>query len=188
MDVLSPTAGLNFQSGPAPVTPVVPTSNSAAAGRGNDNAPLAAPPEPATLLDSGLSRSEIESLVLKIMLQRGACTGSVISEVACMPRTIVGEALDRIRNELLVTIKSSSGIQDYVYQLTDAGFQRAQQHAIRCNFVGPAPVVFDDYVASIYRQSLQRAPFSLKNLQRALSSMSLQPSLVSQIGQALNDG
>ena len=61
-----------------------------------------------------------------------------------------------------MTIKSSSGIQDYVYQLTDAGFKRAQQYAVRCNFVGPAPVVFDDYVASIYRQSLQRAPFSLE--------------------------
>ena len=35
-----------------------------------------------------------------------------------------------------MTIKSSSGIQDFVYQLTEAGFKRAQQHASRCNFVG----------------------------------------------------
>jgi hypothetical protein len=48
--------------------------------------------------------------------------------------------------------------------------------------------VFDEYVASIYRQSLQRAPFALGQLQRALASMMLQPSLVSQIAQALNDG
>jgi hypothetical protein len=188
MDVLSPLAGIASPSDTTPIAPVVPTSNPALAGRASEAAPLAVPPEPATLLDSGLPRAELESLVLKILLQRGACTGSIISEVVCLPRTIVGETLDRIRNELLVTIKSSSGIQDYVYQLTDAGFQRAQQHAARCNFVGPAPVVFDDYVASIYRQSLQRAPFSLKNLQRALASLTLQPSLVSQIGQALNDG
>lgn len=188
MDVLSPPAGIVSQNGTLPIAPVVPPSNPGPTGRSSEAAPLAVPPEPATLLDSGLPRAELESLVLKILLQRGACTGSIISEVVCLPRTIVGETLDRIRNELLVTIKSSSGIQDYVYQLTDAGFQRAQQHAIRCNFVGPAPVVFDDYIASIYRQSLQRAPFSLKNLQRALASMTLQPSLISQIGQALNDG
>ncbi len=188
MDVLSPTAGIAPPSDTTPIAPVVPASNSAPAGRTSEAAPLAVPPEPTSLIDSGLQRAELESLVLKILLQRGTCTGSVISEVACLPRTIVGETLDRIRNELLVTIKSSSGIQDYVYQLTDAGFQRAQQYAARCNFVGPAPVVFDDYVASIYRQSLQRAPFSLKNLQRALTSMTLQPSLISQIGQALNDG
>jgi hypothetical protein len=188
MDILSPPADIVSQSDTLPIAPVVSPSNPAPTGRASEAAPLAVPPEPATLLDSGLPRAELESLVLKILLQRGACTGGIISEVACLPRTIVGETLDRIRNELLVTIKSSSGIQDYVYQLTDAGFQRAQQHAIRCNFVGPAPVVFDDYVASIYRQSLQRAPFSLKNLQRALASMTLQPSLISQIGQALNDG
>ena len=85
----------------------------------------------------------------------------------------MAETLDRLRNELLVTIKSSSGIQDFVYQLTEAGFTRAQQHASRCNFVGPAPVLFDDYVASIYRQSLQRAPFTLGQLRRALASLTL---------------
>src|SRR6476620_7653319 len=143
MDVLSPLAGVASNSDTTPIAPVVPPSNPALTGRANEAAPLSVPPEPATLLDSGLPRAELEALVLKILLQRGACTGSVISEVACMPRTIVGEALERILNELLVTIKSSSGIQDYVYQLTDAGFQRAQQHAARCNFVGPAPVVFD---------------------------------------------
>ncbi len=188
MDVLTLPNGIADQNGPVPIAPSASASNPAPTGRESDNSPLAVPPEPASLLDSGLPRAELESLVLKILLQRGACTGSIIGEVACMPRTIVGETLDRIRNELLVTIKSSSGIQDYVYQLTDAGFQRAQQYAARCNFVGPAPVVFDDYIASIYRQSLQRAPFSLKNLQRALASMTLQPSLISQIGQALNDG
>ncbi len=177
------TAPTSVMPAPAPATTPesIPT-------RTNENAPLSLPPEPASLLDSGLPRAELESLVLKILLQRGTCTGSVFSDVACMPRGIMAEALDRIRTELLVTIKSSSGVNDYVYQLTEAGFKRAQQYAGRCNFVGPAPVVFDDYVASIYRQSLQRAPFTLNQLRRALASMSLQPSLVSQIGQALNDG
>ena len=170
----------------APTAP--PLARDASPTRASETTPLSIPPEPSSLLESGLPKSELESLVLKILLQRGACTGNVIGEVACMPRSIVAETLDRIRNELLVTIKSSSGIQDYVYQLTEAGFKRAQQYAARCNFVGPAPVVFDDYVASIYRQSLQRAPFTLNQLSRALASMVLQPSLISQIGQALNDG
>jgi predicted ATPase with chaperone activity len=190
MDILSTTPDFSA-SDTSPITPIVPTPPSQSASpqsRAEESAPIAVPPEPGTLLDSGLPRAELEALVLKILLQRGTCTGSVIAEVACMPRTIIGEALDRIRNELLVTIKSSSGIQDYAYQLTEVGFTRAQQHAARCNFVGPAPVVFDDYVASIYRQSLQHAPFNLSQLHRALASMTLQPSLISQIGQALNDG
>ncbi len=182
--VLAPeTAPVSVMPAPSPTA-----TNDPIPARASENAPLSLPPEPNSLLDSGLPRAELESLVLKLLLQRGTCTGSVISEVACMPRAIMAEALDRIRTELLVTIKSSSGVNDYVYQLTEAGFKRAQQYAARCNFVGPAPVIFDDYVASIYRQSLQRAPFTLNQLRRALASMSLQTSLVSQIGQALNDG
>jgi ATPase family associated with various cellular activities (AAA) len=185
----SATSGAD--AGPAVMSaasPLPPPRHESLPNRSSEAAPLSIPPEPASLADSGLPWAELESLVLKILLQRGACTGSVVAEVACMPRSIVAETLDRIRNELLVTIKSSSGIQDYVYQLTEAGFKRAQQYASRCNFIGPAPVVFDDYVASIYRQSLQRAPFTLNQLQRALASLALQPSLISQIGQALNDG
>jgi hypothetical protein len=160
----------------------------AAGDRAADETPQSVPPEPTTLLESGIPRAELEALVLKILLQRGAGTGSMLGEMACLSRSITAEVLDRLRNELLVTIKSSSGIQDFVYQLTEAGFKRAQQHAARCNFVGPAAVQFDDYVASIYRQSLQRAPFTLGQLRRALSSLALQPSLVSQIAQSLNDG
>lgn len=175
---------------PVPMTPAPApaATKESIPSRSSENAPLALPPEPSSLLDSGLPRAELESLVLKLLLQRGTCTGTIISEVACMPRGIMAEALDRIRTELLVTIKTSSGVNDYVYQLTEAGFKRAQQYAARCNFVGPAPVIFDDYVASIYRQSLQRAPFTLNQLRRALGSMTMQSSLVSQIGQALNDG
>jgi hypothetical protein len=195
MDVLTAPdtlSGANASDGAQavvpPPTPAPLARADAAPTRASETTPLSIPPEPETLLDSSLPRAELDSLVLKILLQRGACTGAVISEVTCMPRGIVSETLDRIRNELLVTIKSSSGIHDYIYQLTEAGFKRAQQYASRCNFVGPAPVVFDDYVASIYRQSLQRAPFNLGQLRRALSSMLLQPSLISQIGQSLNDG
>ncbi len=160
----------------------------AAPTRAGDSTTLPAPPEPATLMDAGLPRAELEALVLKNLLQRGNCTGSSICETVCLPRSIVAETLDRLRNELLLTIKSSTGIQDFVYQLTEAGFTRAQQHASRCNFIGAAPVPFDEYVASIYRQSVQRAPFTLGQLRRALASLTLQPTLISQLGQALNDG
>lgn len=146
------------------------------------------PPEPASLADTGVPEADIESLVLKVLLQRGTCTGGTIAEVVCLPRSMVGEMIDRLRDELLVTIKSSTGIHDYTYQLSDAGFNRAQQHAARCNFIGAAPVDFDHYIQSVRRQSIESAPFSLGQLRRALSHLVLQPTLVSQIAQALNDG
>src|ERR1700749_2779520 len=127
MEVLAPSDTVNAaaivdgaQAVIPPPTPTPLARGDAAPTRASETTPLSIPPEPETLLDSGLPRAELESLILKILLQRGTCTGSVISEVACMPRSIVAETLDRIRNELLVTIKSSSGIHDYIYQLTEA--------------------------------------------------------------------
>jgi predicted ATPase with chaperone activity len=159
-----------------------------AVGRATGDGIPVGPPEPASLNDLGIPPAEVESLVLKVLLQRGNCTGSAVAEVVCLPRTIVGEMLDRLRNELLVTIKSSSGIHDYIYQLSDAGFNRAQQHAARCNFTGAAPVVFEQYIQSVRSQSIESAPFSLGQLRRALSHLVLHPTLISQIAQALNDG
>src|SRR5690349_16415843 len=112
-DVISPVAGVNGAPPVGVAAQPVATAPRAEGGpsRSSEAAPLSIPPEPASLLDSGLPKAELESLVLKILLQRGACTGGVISEIVCLPRSIVSETLDRIRTELLVTIKSSSGIQ-----------------------------------------------------------------------------
>ncbi|MEX2317977.1 MAG: AAA family ATPase [Pirellulales bacterium] len=159
-----------------------------ATGRASGDGIPTGPPEPSSFADLGIPPAEVESLVLKVLLQRGTCTGGSVAEVVCLPRTIVGEVLDRLRNELLVTIKSSSGIHDYSYQLSDAGFNRAQQHASRCNFIGAAPVVFEQYIQSVRSQSIESAPFSLGQLRRALSHLVLHPTLISQIAQALNDG
>lgn len=149
---------------------------------------MAAPREPTTLAETGLVYAQLESLVLKVLLQRGNSTGFTISEVICLPRTIVTDMLDQLRNELLVTIKTASGMNDFVYQLSDAGLQRAQRHASRCNYAAAAPVVFEEYISSVSEQSLQNTKLDLDQLRRALSDLMIRPSLISQIGQAINDG
>src|SRR5262245_48025115 len=108
-DVLVGGAGSDGARAVVPSLPQKPAARpEASPARASEAAPLSMPPEPSSLTDSGLPYAELESLVLKILLQRGACAGSVVSEVACMPRSIIAETLDRIRTELLVTIKSSS--------------------------------------------------------------------------------
>jgi len=87
-----------------------------------------------------------------------------------------------------VAIKTSAGVHDYVYQLTDAGFQRAQRYASYTGYVGPAPVPFDQYIASVTLQSLQNTRLTLEHLHRALADLLIHPDMVSQLGQALNDG
>ncbi len=160
----------------------------AASSADSPSAPRVVPPEPTTLAETGVAAAELESLTLKLLLQRGNSTGSAIAELICLPGKLIVQLLDRLRDELLVAIKSSAGVRDYVYQLTDAGYQRAQLHASRSAYIGPAPVPFDQYVASVALQSLQNAQLNLGHVSSALADLLIHPSMISQIGQALNDG
>ncbi|MEM9187077.1 MAG: AAA family ATPase [Planctomycetota bacterium] len=177
--------GLAPAAAPAPSTDTVswkpPTDSS-------PNPFPPAPPEPETLEAAGLHEGDVEALVLKTLLQLGVCTGSQVAAHICLPRRVVGELLDRLRDELLIAIKSSAGVHDFAYQLTDAGFGRARQHAKQCNYSGAAPIPLDAYATAIRRQSIQKTRLRLPKLKEALSAMTLSPDFVSQLAQAINDG
>src|SRR5690606_34724879 len=133
----------------------------------------AAPPEPKSLAEAGLSEGDVEALVLKTLSQIGNSTGAQVAKEICLPRSLSGETLSRLRDELLVAIKNSAGVSDFVYQLTEAGAARARQHAARCNYVGAAPVPLSVYVDAIKKQSIQNTRLQLSRLQAAFDNLTL---------------
>lgn len=146
------------------------------------------PPEPKTLAEAGLSSADVEGLVLKMLLVRGALTTRVAADSLRLPRKLASEAFERLRAELLVAIKGSSGLEDYIYQLTEAGFDRAERLARACAYSGVAPVTLESYVTSVVRQTLATTRLTLDMLRSAFSAFHLTPQLQSQLGQAINDG
>ena len=133
------------------------------------------PPEPTSIKETGLAQVQIEALLLKVLLHRGNCSGNTVAEVLCLPRGIVADMLDQLRNELMVTIKTSAGSHDFLYQLTEAGFERAQRYASRSNYAAAAPVAFDDYIESVRMQSLQTTSVNLDRLKKSLADMTIRP-------------
>ncbi len=103
-------------------------------------------------------------------------------------RALISDSLERLRDELLVAIKNSAGVGDYLYQLSEAGFTRARQHAQRSKYVGAAPVPLGSYQLAIKHQSIQDATLDLQQLSRAFADLKLAPKILSQIAQAINDG
>ena len=146
------------------------------------------PPEPETLKVAGLTDAEVEALALKALLHQGASAGADVAARICLPGGIVRELLDRLRDELLISIKTSVGIHDYCYELTEAGFQRARRLAEQCSYADAAPVTLAAYETAIRRQSIRSTKFRLADLRHALADMTLSESLVSQFAQAINDG
>ncbi len=146
------------------------------------------PPEPHTLGEAGLTDGDVERLVLKLLLFRGTSTGRSASEQLHLPRQLVMEALERVRAELLVAIKGSAGIEDYAFQLTEAGMDRANRLAKQNSYADVAPVRLEDYVKSVEAQSLAKSKLSLDNLRGTFRDFRMSPTLMGQLGQALNDG
>lgn len=146
------------------------------------------PREPRNLLEAGLAEGDVDALVLKHLLHCGNATGSATASSICLPRSIVGESFERLRTELLLAIKNAAGPGDYLFQLTEAGFARARQHAERCNYVGAAPVPLASYQAATRHQSIQQTKLRLEQLAAAFADLNLQSKVLSRLAQAINDG
>jgi len=146
------------------------------------------PREPKSLVDAGLSEGEVERLILKLLLYRGTLTGRHVADQLRLPRQLTAESLERLRAELLVAIKGSAGLEDFVFQLTEAGMDRANRLAKQSSYAGVAPVRLEDYVRAVEAQSLAKSRLNLDKLRATFENLRLSPMLTSQLGQALNDG
>lgn len=146
------------------------------------------PPEPQSLDQAGLTDVDAEAILLKGLMQMGNVKGADLATFTCLSRKLVGEQLNVLRDALLVSIKASAGVNDFVFQLTDAGFERAQRHARKINFTGPAPVPMASYERAIRKQSITNAKLTLRQFAAAMGDMTLRPEFISQVAQAINDG
>ena len=118
----------------------------------------------------------------------GATSGRHVAEQLKLPYGIVHDGLQKLKAELLIGYKGSAGLNDYTYELSENGFERAQRYWQRCTYFGSAPVTLDSYIESVNRQSCKNATPRLSDVQRALSEFVLPAETVSQIGQAVNAG
>jgi hypothetical protein len=146
------------------------------------------PPEPRTLTEAGLTEGDVERLALKLLHVRGTSTSRQTTDHLRLPRPLVVEALERLRAELLVAIKGSAGLEDYCYQLTEAGMDRAARLTKQSSYAGVAPVRLEDYVESVRVQSLANSRLTLQQLRATFGELRLSAALLAQLGQAINDG
>jgi len=146
------------------------------------------PAQPLTFDETGLEPSDLQALVLKLLANRATLTGRVIAEQIQLPRPLVADSLEQLRAELFISIKGSAGLEDYFYQLTEAGHERARRLLQQCTYAGVAPVPMDAYLDAMQKQSLQHSRLTYQQLQHSFQELRLDPTLVSQLGQAINDG
>ena len=106
------------------------------------------PDEPDTLADAGLTDGEVEALILKTLNGRAEATGRYLSDHLKLPFRMIDPLLHSMKHDRLVAHKGAAPMNDYVYQLTELGRERAKKFAEHCTYFGAAPVP----LARVHRQ------------------------------------
>lgn len=146
------------------------------------------PLEPSNLDDTGLNEAEVESLIIKQLLINGERSGRDVARQIRLPFSIVQLIMQRLKNQLLVGYTGNAIADDYIYELTPSGTERASSAMTRCTYCGAAPVGLDEYRTSVIRQTLRNHVPDLDRLKQSYSDMVMSNYTLGQLGQAIGAG
>ncbi|HKY21900.1 MAG TPA: hypothetical protein VJM31_11850 [Vicinamibacterales bacterium] len=154
-----------------------------------DMADVLAPEQPATLEESGLAADSVTSLIVKL-LHSGEASGMDLADRIRLPYGILEPLLDHLRVELLVQVKSSSGLGSagYRYTLSDSGRNRALRYFEACGYAGPAPVPLAQYTTYMTALRAQTRDVYRERVARAFTHLIVEPEMLDQLGPAIASG
>lgn len=147
-----------------------------------------APIEPTSFAEARLNEAEVEALILKYLLSCGSATGREVADQVKLPFVLIERLLFQMKSDQLVVYRGSAAMNDYVYQMTDMGRERARRYVDHCTYFGSAPVHLKDYVASVTAQSLTKKHPTVEELKRAFEDLLLNKRMLDRLGPAINSG
>lgn len=153
--------------------------------------PAFAPPPIRSSEDTGLTPAFIGELVLKRIYYGGTLTGHEIARQVRLPfPNVVDVALDSLRRSNLLEVKSgmSPSPASYEYALTSRGHQKVLELLERNGYAGPAPVPLEVYRQAVAAQSIRGVVVTRSQLARAFAGLVISPTLLDQLGPAVNSG
>lgn len=146
------------------------------------------PAAPEKFSDTGLREPQVESLVLKYLLNMAQASGRDIASQVGLPFRMLQSFLYSLKEQQLVSIKSDAPLSDYHYELTSNGVERARRYAQQSTYFGSAPVPLEQYVESVNAQSTRRHSLQGPDIERAFSDLVLGANVIHPLGEALNMG
>ncbi len=170
--------------------PPRPTPVSSASLIGRDRVPSMDfwPVAPDSFAATGLRKTQVESLILKFLLNIGLASGREIADQVALPFRLLQKLLFSMKESQLLGLKGDAPLGDYLYELSSFGSDLARRHAQQCTYFGAAPVPIEQYAASVQSQSLRQQRMSPETICRAFDDLVLDPAVLTAIGEALNLG
>ncbi len=149
------------------------------------------PPPLQTIEDTGLTKSGIEALVMKLMFFRTEMIGHQIAEVLKLPFSgIIDPIIEALRRDHLLEVAGAGGMSEasYRYVISSKGNDRALEVLERGTYVGPAPVPLATYIASIAEQNKNRQLIREEDMLRVMENLIVSKDMLDKIGPAANSG
>jgi len=148
------------------------------------------PPAPEEVKDTGLDLDFIADLVLKHAVGMGEFRLSDLSRRIGLPTGILDEAIELLRREKLIEVRSASQFvkSSFNFIITGIGKQRAADLLDICRYAGPAPVVLEDYREMVENQSIRNIAVDDEIVYAAFSGLVISDSMLGRLGPAISSG
>src|SRR4029079_3235722 len=146
------------------------------------------PIEPETLPVAGLTDGEVEALILKTLNGRAEATGRALSDHLKLAFRVIDPLMHSMKQDRLVAHKTAAPMNDYVYQLTELGRERAKKFAEHCSYFGSATVPLAAYIDCVKRQTLTDQHPTEEDLHRAFEDLLIDKKMLLRLGPAINSG
>ena len=146
------------------------------------------PQPPRTLESTGLSGSYLLSHAIKVFHSLGLETVGDLADAIKIPAVLCGQLLDIMRERGLVQVLGADGGADVRNTLTGKGREWALEAIEQSQYVGPAPVPMEEWIAQVRKQSILAESINRDVLVTNLSHMVLPEEFIDEIGPAVNSG
>lgn len=123
------------------------------------------PPYPNTIEETGLKQGFLEELILKDIYLVNYALGRELAQRSMLPFKLVEEIIESLKRQLLIEVRTSGGLADYEYTVTDKGRDRARAAFDYNSYVGPCPVPWHSFMDSLRLQTIRREHVTTRDLE-----------------------
>ena len=145
-------------------------------------------PQPRTILETGLADNFLGDLVCKHLYDAGVLDMVQLVARLALTGAVLEEVLTFLRKDRRVEVLGQAGGQALRYGLTERGRNSAREALARSGYIGAAPYPVSAYRTLLKLQTIHHGRISAHDMHSSFSSMVLAPSMLDQLGVALNSG
>lgn len=170
----------------------IPARNPAAAAPGQrqptpgrKQAPRFIPSDPRSWDEAGIDPEFVLGVALRMLVGQSNISGKQMSGWLALPLPLTGDVLNAMKQRKYLEFVGTNAIGDHLVKLTESGKKAAVESRELTTFVGPAPVPYEKYVASVKAQSLTHANTAPDDLKRAFNDISVSDDMLDRLGPAV---